>query len=256
MEDPLVFTFWWVMLLYDNEELCQLGNGLALIQSKKYFCFTTDSVLLSHFCRVKKGDRCVDLGAGQGILSVLLFARAAVECVDAVEIQAELCDILQRNARMNHLENLQVHQCDLRHVELKKDSYDVVISNPPYERELTGEINKENSVATARHELTCSLDDIIKTGLALLRYGGCMYMCLRPSRLCDVIVAARKYGGELKQLRFVHAYIGKKPNLILMQIRKGGKPDLDVLPPLIMYDSPGMESKEMMKIYQGDINER
>ena len=244
------------MLLHDNEELCQLGNGLALIQSKKHFCFTTDSILLSHFCKVKKGDRCVDLGAGQGILSVLLFARAPVECVDSVEIQPDLCDILRRNAQMNRLENLRVHPCDLRHVPLQKGSYDVVMTNPPYEREKSGEISKEPPVATARHELTCSLDDIMNTGLGLLRYGGCLYMCLRPGRLCDAIVSARRYGGELKQIRFVHAYAEKAPNLILMQIRKGGKPDLVVLPPLIMYDAPGIESKEMKKIYQGDINER
>lgn len=244
------------MILHEDEELCQLGNGFMLIQSKKYFCFTTDSILLSDFCRVKKGDRCVDLGAGQGILSVLLFSRADVACVEAVEIQPNLCDILRRNAQMNRLNNLHVHPCDLRNLSLDKGHYDVVISNPPYETKHAGAVNAETSIAVARHERDCTLNDIIKTGLELLRFGGNMYMCLRPNRLCDVITAARRYGGELKQLRFVQPYTDKKPNLMLMQIRKGGKPDLCILPPLVLYDSVGIESEEMKKIYQGEYHER
>ena len=256
MEDPLVFTFGRLMNLHPNEELCRLGHGLVLIQSKKHFCFTTDSILLSDFCRVKKGDRCVDLGAGQGILSVLLFDRAAIESVEAVEIQPELCDMLRRNAQINQLANLHVHECDLRDLTLPQGCYDVVISNPPYDTEPSGELNREESVAKARHEQICALDDVLRVGLGLLRYGGSMYMCLRPNRLPDVAVGVRKYGGELKQVRFVHPYIDKKPNLVLMQIRKGGKPDLAVLPPLVMYDAPGKESMEMKKIYQGDLDER
>ncbi len=244
------------MILQPDEELCQLGNGLKLIQSKKHFCFTTDSILLADFCHVKKGDRCVDLGAGQGILSVLLFGKADVDCVDAVEIQGELCDILYRNKEINKLDSLHIHHNDLREVPLKQGYYDVVVCNPPYEMEQSGAINSEQSVATARHELTGSLDDIMKAGLSMLRYGGCMYMCLRPGRLCDVMAAARHYGGELKQLRFVHPYVDKKPNLMLMQIRKGGKPDLAVLPPLVMYDGMGTESQEMKRIYQGEFHER
>lgn len=244
------------MILHSEEELCQLGHGQTLIQSKKYFCFTTDSILLADFCQVKKGDRCVDLGAGQGILSVLLFSRADISCVDAVEIQPELCEILRRNAEINHLDQLHVHSCDLRNLPLKKGSYDVVITNPPYESEQSGAVNIQNQIAIARHEQTCSLDDVVKAGVSLLRFGGCMYMCLRPNRLCDVVESARRYGGELKQLRFVHPYMDKKPNLMLMQIRKGGKPDLTVLPSLVMYDAPGQESQEMKRIYQGDFNER
>lgn len=244
------------MILRADEELCQLGNGCALIQSKKYFCFTTDSILLADFCRVKKGDRCVDLGAGQGILSVLLASRADVSCVEAVEIQPELCEILRRNVELNRLGHLYVHQSDLRELFLEKGSYDVVISNPPYEPEQSGTVNLQNPVAMARHEQACRLEDVIKAGLGLLRFGGCMYMCLRPNRLCDVVTSARQYGGELKQLRFVQPYEDKKPNLMLMQIRKGGKPDLTVLPPLVMYESPGRESHEMKRIYQGDFNER
>lgn len=244
------------MILRDDEELCQLGNGQTLIQSKKYFCFTTDSILLADFCRVKNGDRCVDLGAGQGILSVLLFSRASVSCVDAVEIQPELCDILRRNAEINDLNHLHIHGCDLRNLSLKKGSYDVVISNPPYESVQSGVVNKKNHVAIARHEQMCSLDDVINAGLSLLRFGGSMYMCLRPGRLCDIVVSARRYGGEVKRMRFVQPYANKKPNLVLVQIRKGGKPDLMVLPPLIMYEETGVGSKEMKRIYQGDFNER
>lgn len=244
------------MKLNPDEELCHLRDGFSIIQSKKYFCFTTDSVLLADFCRAKEGDRCVDLGAGQGILSVLLFARYRVGSVDAVEIQPQLCNILRRNAEINNLDSLFIHECDLREHRLKKGSYDVVICNPPYAPTGTGEQSDTAAVGVARHEIRCSLSDVIAVGMELLRFGGCMYVCLRPQRLCDAISLARQFGGEVKTMRFVHPYVQSKPNLVLLQIRRGGKPGLDVACPLVLYDSPGIESREMKRIYQGDSHER
>ncbi len=244
------------MTINEREELCRLSNGFSMIQSKDYFRFTTDSILLADFCRAKKGDRCVDLGAGQGILSVLLFSHYHVGRVDAVEIQPELCDILRRNAKLNALGDLYVHERDLRDHGLAKGAYDVVIANPPYTPTGTGKKSELAAVSTARHEVECSLSDVIKAGMELLRYGGCMYLCLRPGRLCDAVAFARSYGGEVKQARFVHPYAEAKPTLVLLQIRRGGKPDLEILPPLVMYTRPGEESDELRKIYQGDRDER
>lgn len=240
------------MTINDREQLCQLGHGFSIIQSRDYFRFTTDSILLADFCHAKKGDRCVDLGAGQGILSVLLFARYHVRRVDAVEIQPELCEILRRNATLNDLNELHVHECDLRDHGLAKGIYDVVIANPPYTPDGTGKKSDLSVVGTARHEVACSLADVIQAGMELLRFGGCMYLCLRPGRLCDVVTLSRNYGGEVKRVRFVHSYADAKPTLVLLQIRRGGRPDLDVLPPLVMYTQPGEESDEFRKIYQGD----
>lgn len=256
MEDPLVLFIGYIMEMRTDEELCSLRKGFSIIQSKKYFCFTTDSILLADFCRPKKGDKCVDLGAGQGILSVLLFARYAVGQVDALEIQPELCELLRRNARLNGLDALHVHECDLRNHSLRKGSYDLVICNPPYTPQNTGRQSDAAVVGMARHEITCSLSDVIETGMGLLRFGGCMYLCLRPNRLCDAVVLARTFGGEVKQMRLVHPYVQANPTLVLLQIRRGGKPGVNVCPPLVMYDRPGAESEEMKRIYQGDINER
>ncbi len=239
------------MMIHNREELCQLGNGFSIIQSNDYFRFTTDSILLADFCRAKQGDVCADLGAGQGILSVLLFAKYQVSRVDAVEIQPQLCELVQRNAQLNRLDALYVHQTDLREHRLCKGVYDVVISNPPYTPAGTGKKSEQASVSTARHEGACTLSDVIKTGMELLRYGGCLYLCLRPNRLCDAVAYARNYGGEVKQVRFVHPYVDAKPTLMLLQIRRGGKPNLDVLPALVMYQSPGVESHELRTIYQG-----
>ncbi len=243
-------------MIHNSEELCQLRDGFSIIQSKDYFCFTTDSILLADFCRAKPGDICADLGAGQGILSVLLFARYRVGRVDAVEIQPDLCEILRHNAKLNALDNLHVHETDLRAHDLTKGAYDVVICNPPYTPQGTGKKSTLASVSTARHEVECSLADVIKAGMELLRFGGCMYLCLRPGRLCDAVTFARSCGGEVKRARFVHPYVDAKPTLVLLQIRRGGKPDLEVLPPLVMYKQPGEESDELRKIYQGDHDER
>lgn len=244
------------MKLYPGEELCHLRDGFSVIQSKECFCFTTDSVLLADFCRAKKGDRCVDLGAGQGILSILLFARYHVGWVDAVEIQPKLCEILRRNAKLNSLNSLCVHECDLRKHRLKKGSYDVVICNPPYASFGTGKQSDVAAVGVARHEIQCSLSDVVAVGMEMLRFGGCMYMCLRPQRLCDAIVQARQFGGEVKMIRFVHSYVHAEPSLVLLQIRRGGKPGLVVASPLVLYENPGVESPEMKRIYQGDSHER
>jgi tRNA1Val (adenine37-N6)-methyltransferase len=244
------------MNLNPGEELCHLRDGFSVIQSKEYFCFTTDSVLLADFCRAKKGDRCVDLGAGQGILSILLFARYHVGSVDAVEIQPQLCEILKRNATLNDLDTLHVHECDLREHRLKKGSYDIVICNPPYAPSGTGKQSDVRTVGVARHEIQCSLSDVIVAGMELLRFGGSMCMCLRPQRLCDAIVQARQFGGEVKKIRFVHSYIHSEPGLVLLQIRRGGKPGLDVASPLVLYESQGVESRELKRIYQGDSHER
>lgn len=243
------------MELQIGEELCPLRDGYSIIQSKNYFCFTTDSILLADFCRAKKGDRCVDMGAGQGILSVLLFARYAVGQVDAIEIQPALCEMLRRNAKLNGLDRLRVHECDLRAHDLPKGSYDTVICNPPYAPAKTGKQSELPAVGMARHEIECSLADVIRAGMELLRYGGCMYMCLRPQRLCDAVELAREFGGEVKRLRLVHPYVQASPTLVLLQIRRGGKPGLEVGPPLILYDRPGIESDELKRIYQGDSHE-
>ena len=141
------------MIIQDHEQLCDLGDGYTVLQSKEYFRFTTDSILLSDFSRAKRGDRCVDLGSGQGILSILLFKKYQVASVDAVEIQPELCEYIKKNAHINQLDSLFIHNCDMRYHSLNKGKYDVVICNPPYAKDGTGFANKKSSIVIAKQEI-------------------------------------------------------------------------------------------------------
>ncbi len=238
--------------LKENEQLCDLNiAGMSIIQDKEHFRFTTDSVLLAGFCGAPKGARCVDLGAGQGILSVLLFARYGVSSVEAVEIQETLCDMARRSAAYNGLTRLTVHHRDLRGLQgiLREGTFDFVVCNPPYQPQGTGRQSPDPARRTALYENECTLADVLETGLGLLRFSGRMCLCLRPSRLCDLAGLSRKFGGELKRMRLVHPYADAPPSLLLAEVRRGGRPELAVEPPLILYREKGVPTREFLAMY-------
>lgn len=235
-----------------NEQVCDLHNGYKLIQSKRHFGFTTDSVLLADFCNPKMNDRCVDLGAGQGIISVLLCAKNDSIYVDAVELQQALCDYVQRNTKLNNLtDRLKVYHNDLRFLRgvLPFGEYDLVVCNPPYKALGSGLISDALPRAVALHESGCSIADVIEAGINLLRFSGRLYLCHRPSRLCDIICLARERGGEVKRIRFVHPYINAQPSLVLIEIRRGGKPELTCERPLVLYGDKEQPTEEFNSIY-------
>ncbi len=232
-------------------EICDLNlNGYKIVQDEKHFRFGTDAVLLSHFCKINKGDKVVDMCSGQGIIAVLLCAKTALGRVDAVEILPELCSMAKKSVEINSLEErMFVHNGDIKNMSfLKKGVYEKVVCNPPYKQLGGGILTEDKARLSALHESNCSLSDVIKNGVSLLKFSGKMFLCQRPSRLCDITVLARENGAEVKRVRFVHPYKDAKPSLVLCELQRGARPEVTVEPPLILYEAKNVYSDEYKKI--------
>ena len=233
-------------------EICDLNlNGYKIVQDEKHFRFGTDAVLLSHFCKINKGDKVADLCSGQGIIAVLLCAKTELATVDAVEILPELCEMAKESVRINNLSGrMFVHNGDINGISsvLGKAQYNKVVCNPPYKQMGGGILTEDKARLLALHESSCTLSDVIRNGAELLKFSGKMFICQRPARLCDITVLAREKGMEVKRIRFVHPYKDAKPSLVLCELQKGAKPEVVIEPPLILYESKNTYSEEYKNI--------
>ena len=239
--------------LRDGEKIEDLQcAGLRIIQNKSWFCFGMDAVLLTNYCDVKRGSKIADLGTGTGVIPILLSGKREYAHADCVEIQPEVADMAKRSVELNGLsDKITVLNIDLKDADsqMEKCSYDAVISNPPYKLNATGIQNPNSQKAISRHEIMCTLEDVIKTSAALLKEYGRFYMVHRPDRLADIMCLMRKYRLEPKQMRFVHPRVKEKPNMILLRGSKGGNPELKFDPPLYIYGADGKYTKDVYEIY-------
>lgn len=239
--------------LKKNESLCDLKrNGYQIIQDKDSFCFGMDAVLLSGFAEVKPGESVVDFGTGTGILPILLEAKTEGEKFVGLEIQSDSVDMAKRSVQYNDLEHkIEIVEGDIKNASeiFGKDSFDVVVTNPPYMSENNGLENPEEPKAIARHEIKCTLEDVIKEAAAVLKPQGRFYMVHRPRRLADAMELMREYKIEPKRIRMVYPYADKAANLVLIEGARGGKPMLNIEEPLIVYSEPNVYTQEILDIY-------
>ena len=227
-------------------------NGYGIIQDPAKFCFGMDAVLLSGFARVSDGSKVLDLGTGNGIIPILLAAKTGAAHLTGLEIQHESADMAQRSVRLNGLENrLDIAEGDIREAEHLFDaaSFDTVTSNPPYMTGGHGLLNPDDAKAIARHEIKCTLEDVIKAAAYCLKPGGAMAMVHRPFRLADIFDTMRKYRIEPKRMKMVYPSAEKEPTMVLIEGRRGGRPRLAVEKPLIIYGSDGKYTQEIYDIY-------
>jgi len=227
-------------------------NGLQLIQNPQGFCFGIDAVLLSNFCEIRRNWRVMDLGTGTGIIPILLAGKTEAEEIVGVEIQEEVAEMASRSVRLNHLENrVKIIKEDLNKILNHREacSFDAVTSNPPYMNEGGGLLNPKSMKAISRHEVKCTLEDIIRISSRLLKDRGHFYMVHRPHRLADIICLCRQYKLEPKKLRFVHPNQNKKPNILLIQCVKYGRAELKFMDPLYVYNEDGSYTEEINEIY-------
>ena len=240
-------------MLKPNERIDDLQrNNYKIIQDPERFCFGMDAVLLSGFARAKKGDRVIDLGTGTGIIPILMEAKTRVSDFTGLEIQPESADMAQRSVELNHLESkIRIVTGDMKEASslFGAATFDVVTSNPPYMTEHHGITNEKSPRAIARHELLCTLEDVISQAAKLLRPGGSFYMVHRPFRLVDIMVLMREYHLEPKRMKLVYPYIDKDPNMVLIEGLRGGRPRLTVEKPLVVYQRPGVYTDEIYDIY-------
>lgn len=227
-------------------------KGYKLIQNPELFCFGIDAVLLSDFAKVPQGKRAIDLGTGNGIIPILLEAKHNAKSLVGLEIQKESADLARRSVELNHLEDrIEIVNGDIKEADriFGAASFEVVTCNPPYMNENHGIQNDFTPKAIARHEIMCTLEDVISQASKLLKPGGNLYMVHRPHRLIDIISLLRKYRIEPKRLRFVHPYVAKEPSMVLIEGNRGGKPNLRVDSPLIIYEDVNKYTKEILDIY-------
>lgn len=240
--------------LKENERLDDLGRkGYQIIQNTGRFCFGMDAVLLSEFVHIKKNECVADLGTGTGILPILLEAKTEAKQFKALEIQEESVDMARRSVCFNHLQDkIEIVTGDIKEAVniFGAASFDVVTTNPPYMRDEHGLKNPEQAKSIARHEVLCNLDDVIKNGAGLLKEYGRFYIVHRPFRLSEIMDALHRYRLEPKRMRFVHPYVNKDANMVLIEAVKGGGINLKLESPLIVYTEKGKYTEEVLRMYR------
>lgn len=239
--------------LLEGERLDELHrNGYYIIQNPAKFCFGMDAVLLSGFANVKPGETAIDLGTGTGIIPILLEAKTKGEHFTGLEIQPESADMARRSVAYNHLENkINIAIGDIKDASTQfgASSFHVVTSNPPYMTGQHGLTNPNEAKAIARHEILCTLEDVIRESARLLKPQGRFYMVHRPFRLAEIMCLMHQYGLEPKRMRLVYPFVDKEPNMVLIEGLRGGKPRITVEKPLIVYKEPGIYTDEIYGIY-------
>lgn len=239
--------------LQEGERLDDLQrDGLQIIQNPSWFCFGMDAVLLSSFAEVKEGQQCLDLCCGNGIIPLLLTAKTQGSFFTGLELQKDVAGMAQRSVNLNQLEDkVKIIQGDIREATsfFGAASFDVVTCNPPYLINAHGLVSEASHKAIARHELTCSLEDVICQAAKLLKPGGHLYMVHRPFRLAELIHKMVSFRIEPKRMRLVYPYVDKEPNMVLIEGVRGGRPRLSVEPPLIVYEKEHVYTKEVRRWY-------
>ena len=223
----------------------QIG-GLELIQDPEKFCFGVDAVFLSDFVRVRPGESVLDLGTGNGIIPVLLSAKTEARHITGLEIQADTAEMARRSVAHNHLEDrIDIVTGDIKEAaELFRPAFfDVITTNPPYMLADHGIRNPDDAKAVARHEILCTLDDILRESMRLMQDKSRFYMIHRPFRLTEIMIKMHEYKIEPKRIRFIHPYIDKEPTMVLIQGVRGAKPRVTVEPPLIIFDRHGTQEE-------------
>lgn len=241
-------------MLKENEKIDLVpGTKYEIIQSREKFSYGVDAILLSHFAKPK--GKVVDLGTGTGIIPLRLYSKYNCDIIYGIEIQSEVANMAQRTMKMNKIqEKIKILHMDLKKSKdvFKKNTIDTIITNPPYMKLGGALINQDRNFALSRHEIACSLEDIANISEYLLKPLGKLYMVHRPNRLVDIIYLLRKYKLEPKYIRFVQSKIDRKPNLILIEAVKAGKPDLKFYNPLIIYKNDNTYTDEIYEIYYGN----
>ena len=213
-------------------------NGLELIQDPEKFCFGVDAVLLADFVKVRPGENVLDLGRGNGIIPLLLSAKTQAAHITGLEIQEDIVEMARRSVSHNGLnDRIDIVEGDIKEAAdiFKPAFFDVITTNPPYMLAEHGLRNPDDSRAIARHEVLCSLDDILRESMKLMQDKSRFYMIHRPFRLTEIMIKMNYYKIEPKRIRFVHPYIDKEPTMVLIEGVRGARPRVTVEPPVVLH---------------------
>ncbi|WP_028781762.1 tRNA1(Val) (adenine(37)-N6)-methyltransferase [Thalassobacillus devorans] len=243
--------------LKDDERIDDLlaDETMQIIQSPTAFAFSLDAVLLADFTYVPiKRGKIIDLCTGNGVIPLLLSRRSRAS-ITGVEIQERLYDMAVRNVELNQLnEQLEMIHGNLKDMPARygNNKFDLVTCNPPYfPTPRKKEQNLNDFLTIARHEIYCSLEDVVRSCSQLVRSGGKVSMVHRPGRMADILTLFRKYRIEPKRLRLVYPKMGREANVLLVEGIRDGNADLKILPPLYAFTDEGEYTDELRKILYG-----
>lgn len=235
-------------------EICNDVMGYKnrkIYQDDRYFKFSLDGVLLSHFVTIKlTTKKIIDIGTGTGIIPLILSLKTNIK-IDAVEIQKELCELFTKTIKLNHLEN----NINLIHSDIKEFSkerknlnqYDIVVSNPPYFNKIENNSVRNN----ARCENCLTLEELVSASNRILKDGGSLYLVYDVSRFTDLLNTLMNYNFSVKKIRYVHYTADKEASIFLLEAVKNGKTSTKILPPFILFEKNGIMTKTYENIYQG-----
>ena len=241
------------------EQIDTLKNGYKIIQDTERFMFGIDAVLLADFVcgSIKKQDKIVDLGTGNGIIPLILSGLYPENEFAGLEIQKESAELAARSVELNGLQDkITIINGDLKNTEdfgkygLAKHGFEVVTCNPPYSVVESGKQNPKEPKAIARHEVLCTLGDVVAAADFLLRPHGKFFMIHRPYRLAEIFGSLYEHGLEPKRMRLVSPFAGEEPNLVLIEARKNARPRLKIEPELAVYEKAGEYTQQVKEIYE------
>lgn len=236
----------------ENLQKDKLLNGYEILQDKNCFMFGIDAVLLADYASqsVRKNDSVIDLCTGNGIIPLLMANK--VNKIDGLEIQERCANMAQESIRLNSLEErIKISMGDVKQVNqlYPKHSFNCVTCNPPYMINEHGRQNITDEKTIARHEILCSLEDVISAADFLMQTHGKFFMIHRPFRLPEIFYAMKNHGIEPKKMRLVHPFENTEPNLVLIEGRKNANPRLLIEKPLVVYKKAGEYTDEIQEIY-------
>lgn len=228
-------------------------RDISLYQSKTGYRFSVDSILLYDFVNLREVKNIADLGAGSGIIGILLAKKYPGARVHLFEIQDSLVRLSEKNVILNHLEGrVEVSRYDLRALHAGGSltrTYDLIVSNPPFRKYQSGRVNTEEEKSIARHEITLSLRELLHATTVLLRAKGRLCLIYHPNRLAELLDMLREKGIEPKRIKFVHSHRSSEAKMVLLEAVKEGRTGLKVEPPLYIYKEDGSYTEEMEKVY-------
>ena len=228
-------------------------KNLKIIQNIKCFCFGVDAVLLSDFAKnIKQNANVLDLGTGTGIIPILLCGKTKLNKIIGVEIQRSVYEIAKKNIILNNLENrFEVINENITNLDniYEKNSFDAIVTNPPYKEENTGITNEDEVKQISRHEISANLEDFIEISSKLLKDKGEFYIIHRPERIVDLLSEMRKYKIEPKEIRLVFSNKNNPPKMVLVKGVKNAKKYINFRENLYIYDENGNYTDEILEIY-------
>jgi tRNA1(Val) A37 N6-methylase TrmN6 len=227
------------------------GYGLRISQPRDGYRFSLDPLLLCAFAGIRAGERAIDLGTGSGVIPLVLARKMADASVVGVEFQEEMAALAQRNVELNGLaERVGIVGVDILSLRQRfpVSSFDLVVANPPYRKPGTGRISPKAGRNVARHESTATLADFLDVAKYLVKPTGRIAFIYHPVRLMEFCAVAAAAKLILHRMRMVHGDSAAPARMVLIELCKGRRGDLAVLPPLFVYDSDGEYSGEMKRI--------